>query len=232
MRFMKLAQQLLDALWVDRPWRPGHIHGGKGQLPKRIKRATSDSRAGIGQRTETSRPSNAPSTNPISESIDARDPGGKQMWEQIPHLGYFMSSVRMSDVTASYIMSGFQYELDLLKDIGIAAAPNRLSEELDIHRKLNIDMMRSVAHQVPKGLRADSPLCFDMENLPSIVESAGLRLPACATLGTMSGEQQSRRRISPGRSSQDLARGTPTSSKRFRSCCGPTRGNGCGERAT
>ena len=105
------------------------------------------------------------------------------MWEKIPNLGYFMCSYRMSDVTASYIVSGFQYELDRLKDIGIAAAPNRLSEELDFHRKMNIDMMRSVAHQVPKGLRPDSPLCFDMENLPSLVESAGLRLPACATLG-------------------------------------------------
>ncbi len=44
-------------------------------------------------------------------------------------------------------------------------------------------MMRSVAHQVPKGLRPDNPLCFETENLPSLVESAGLRLPACAALG-------------------------------------------------
>lgn len=183
MHLMKLAQQLLDALRIARPWRPGHIRGGRGQLPRRIKRATSASSAGVRQRTETSRPSDAPSTQPVSESINARHLGEKQMWEKIPNHGYFMSSFHMSDVTASYIVSGFQYELDRLKDIGIAAAPNRLSEELDLHRKRNIDMMRSVAHQVPKGIRPDSPLCFDMENLPSLVESSGLRLPACATLG-------------------------------------------------
>ena len=38
MRFMKLAQQLLDALRIERPWHPSLIRGGRGQLPKRIKR--------------------------------------------------------------------------------------------------------------------------------------------------------------------------------------------------
>ncbi len=121
MQLMKLAQQLLDALKVDRPWRSGHIRRGKGQLPKRIKLATSTSMAGIGQRSDTSRPSDAPSKTPISESINARHPRGKQMWERIPNLGYFMSSFRIPDVTASYIVSGFQHELDRLK------APRRIA---------------------------------------------------------------------------------------------------------
>jgi hypothetical protein len=38
MHLMKIAQQLLDALRIDRPWHPGLIRGGEGRLPKRIKR--------------------------------------------------------------------------------------------------------------------------------------------------------------------------------------------------
>ncbi|GAB3739973.1 hypothetical protein GCM10028794_24150 [Silanimonas algicola] len=38
MRFMKLAQQLLDALRIARPRHPGLIRGGLGRLPRRTKR--------------------------------------------------------------------------------------------------------------------------------------------------------------------------------------------------
>jgi hypothetical protein len=183
MHLVKLTQQLLDGLRVNRPWRPGQIRGGNGQLPKRIKRAKSASGAGVGERSGASRASDTRSMQYMSESINAHHPRRKQMWEKIPNFGYFMSSFRMSDVTASYIVSAFEYEIERLKDIGIATGPNELPEELDRHRRLNIDMMRSVAHQAPKGFHPNSLLYLDMENLPSLVESAGLRLPACATLG-------------------------------------------------
>jgi len=33
-----LLYRLIDAIRIERPWRPGLIRGGHGQLPKRIKR--------------------------------------------------------------------------------------------------------------------------------------------------------------------------------------------------
>ncbi len=45
-----LLHRLIAALRIERPWRPGLIHGGQGRLPKRIKRPKPDLHSADAQR--------------------------------------------------------------------------------------------------------------------------------------------------------------------------------------
>lgn len=106
------------------------------------------------------------------------------MWHHTQGFGFFLTDYRMSDVASSYIASVMDNQIRALRDIDASMSDEDLAAQIANHRAANLDRMRVLIPQAPRGLTEAHPVTADMDNLLSEIDQQNFKLAGVVALGS------------------------------------------------